>query len=37
MVKLAIIEVEKPLEMGIDLREFQKIHQISHFLRERNP
>ena len=34
--KSAIFEVEKPLEMGPDLRKFRKKRKISRFLREKN-
>ena len=37
MVKSAIFEVEKPLEMGPDLQKFRKNRKISRFLREKNP
>ena len=37
IVNSAVLGAEKPLEMGPDLRKFQKICQISHFLREENP
>ena len=37
MVKSAIFEVEKSLEMGPDLRKFRKKkRQISRFMREKN-
>ena len=37
MVKSAIFEVVKPLEMGPDLQKILKNRQISRFLREKNP
>ena len=37
MVKSAIFEVEKPLEMGPNLRKFRKKRKISRFLRVENP
>ena len=37
MVKPAIFEVEKPLEMGPDLQKFKKKLKIRRFLRKKNP
>ena len=37
IVKSAIFEAEKPLEMGVDLQKFQKNCLISRFLSEKNP
>ena len=35
--KIRRFEVETPVQMGLDLRKFRKNHQISLFLREKNP
>ena len=37
MVKSAVFETEKPLEMGLNMRKFRKNCLISRFLSEKNP
>ena len=37
MLKTAVFEAEKPLEMGLDLRKFRKNCLFSRFLSEKNP